>query len=87
MTRKEGKKKKRVICVGEKFKSELSVGYEWGASLPGLKKTCLVIAQLPATPAQIAELMAICLVPRVLLNMAPLIAPATMLLLVSCLPR
>jgi hypothetical protein len=41
----------------------------------------------PATLAHIAELIAICLVPLVLLNSAPLNAPATTLLLVLCLPR
>lgn len=63
------------------------VGYEREWSDPGSKKTFLVIAQPPATPAQIPELMAICLVPRVLLNIAPLKAPATTLLVMSCLPR
>lgn len=44
-------------------------------------------AHPPATVAQIPELIAICLVPLVLLNSAPLNAPATTLLLISCLPR
>lgn len=44
-------------------------------------------AHVPATDAQTAALMAIGRVPRVLLKMAPEMAPATTLLVGSCLPR
>lgn len=44
-------------------------------------------AHVPATDAQTAALMAIGRVPRVLLKIAPEIAPATTLLVGSCLPR
>lgn len=50
-------------------------------------RLCRLTAHPPAKLAQIPELIAICLVPRVLLKRAPLSAPATTLLVISCLPR